>query len=153
MSFIESIKTVLSKYAVFNGRARRSEYWWYTLAVAILSTILFVVLVAPGYGEFMTATMEYTAAADPAAPMPVMPASLVTGYIIMSIVNLALLLPGLGVTVRRLHDTDRSGFWIFFALVPIVGPIMLIVWEATAGTPGPNQYGPDPKAVAQATAV
>lgn len=153
MSFIESIKTVLSNYAVFNGRARRSEYWWYALAVTIVSTILFVVLVAPGYGAYLTSLAEYSTAGDPAAPVPTMPGSLVAGYAIMSIFNLALLLPGLGVTVRRLHDTDRSGFWIFFALVPIVGPIMLIVWEATAGTPGPNQFGPDPKAVAQPTAA
>ena len=153
MSFIESIKTVLSKYAVFNGRARRSEYWWYTLAVSIVSAILYAVLVAPGYGEYMTATMEYAMAGDPAAAVPTMPGSLVTGYIIMSVVNLALLLPGLGVAVRRLHDTGRSGFWIFLALVPIVGAIILIVWYASNGTPGPNQFGPDPKAVAQAQPV
>lgn len=153
MSFIESIKTVLSNYAVFNGRARRSEYWWYTLAVTIVSTILFLILVAPGYGAYMTSIAEYSMAGDPAAPVPAMPGSLVAGYAIMSIFNLALLLPGLGVTVRRLHDTDRSGFWIFLGLVPIVGGIMLIVWEATAGTPGPNRFGPDPKAVAQPAAV
>lgn len=150
MSFIESIKTVLSKYAVFNGRARRSEYWWYTLAVAIVSTILYVALIAPGYGEYMTGIMEASAAGT---MPPAMPGSLTAGYLIVSLVNLALLLPSLGVTVRRLHDTDRSGFWIFLGLVPIVGGIMLIVWEATAGTPGPNRFGPDPKAVAQPAAV
>jgi uncharacterized membrane protein YhaH (DUF805 family) len=150
MSFIESIKTVLSKYAVFNGRARRSEYWWYALAVAIVTTILYAVLVAPSYGEYMSAILEASAAG---AAAPAMPGSLTAGYLIMSLINLALLLPGLGVMVRRLHDTGRSGFWVFFLLVPIVGPIMLIVWFATNGTPGPNQFGPDPKAVAQAQAV
>ena len=150
MSFIESIKTVLSKYAVFNGRARRSEYWWYTLAVSILSTILYVALIAPSYGEYMTGIMEASVAG---ATPPAMPGALTAGYLIVSLVNLALLLPGLGVTVRRLHDTGRSGFWIFLALVPIVGGIILIVWEATAGTPGPNQYGPDPKAVPQSAAA
>jgi len=75
------------------------------------------------------------------------------GYAIVLVVALALFLPSLGVLVRRLHDTDRSGFWIFIALVPIVGGIILIVWEATAGTPGPNRFGPDPKAVAQPAAV
>lgn len=153
MSFIESIRTVLSKYAVFNGRARRSEYWWYTLAVVIVSAILSAVLIAPGYSAYLTSTMEWSMAGDPAAPMPAMPGSLVTGYLIMSLVNLALLLPSLGVTVRRLHDTGRSGFWIFLGLVPIVGGIILIVWEASAGTPGPNQFGPDPKAVEQTAAV
>jgi uncharacterized membrane protein YhaH (DUF805 family) len=153
MSFIESIKTVLSKYAVFNGRARRSEFWWYYLAVAIVQTILYVALIVPGLSAYAAATMDYTAAGDPAAAVPAMPGSLVAGYIIISIVGLALLLPGLGVTIRRLHDTNRSGFWIFFSLVPVVGPIMLIVWEASNGTPGPNQFGPDPKAVAQAQVV
>ncbi|MFD2023971.1 DUF805 domain-containing protein [Promicromonospora aerolata] len=150
MSFIESIKTVLSKYAVFNGRARRSEYWWYALAVSIVSTVLYAALVAPGYGEYMASIMEASAAG---ATPPAMPGSLTAGYLIMSLINLALLLPGLGVMVRRLHDTGRSGFWVFFLLVPIVGPIMVIVWLATNGTPGPNQHGPDPKAVAQAQAV
>ncbi|WP_274995212.1 DUF805 domain-containing protein [Promicromonospora iranensis] len=150
MSFIESIKTVLSKYAVFNGRARRSEYWWYALAVTIVTTILYAVLVAPSYGEYMSAILEASAAG--AAP-PAMPGALTAGYLIMSLINLALLLPGLGVMVRRLHDTGRSGFWVFFLLVPIVGPIMLIVWFATNGTPAPNQYGPDPKAAAQPAAA
>lgn len=149
MSFIESIKTVLTKYAVFNGRARRSEFWWYYLAYGILITVLFVVLVAPGYAAYMTATMEWSLAGDPTAPMPAMPGSLVTGYLITSLVGLALLLPTIGVSVRRLHDTDRSGFWYFLHFVPFVGTIILIVWQAGAGTPGPNQYGPDLKAVAQ----
>jgi uncharacterized membrane protein YhaH (DUF805 family) len=153
MTFIESIKTVLSKYAVFNGRARRSEFWWYYLAVTIVDTILYVVLVAPGYGAFMTANMEYLAANDPTAPAPTMPGSLVTGFLIVSLVNLALLLPTLGVSVRRLHDTDRSGFWYFLSFIPFVGIIILIVWWASAGTPGPNRFGPDPKAVEQSAAA
>lgn len=153
MSFIESIRTVLSKYAVFSGRARRSEYWWYTLAYAIVSAVLYAVLVLPGYTAYLTATMEWSMAGDPAAPLPAMPGSLMVGYAVTSIFTLALLLPSLGVTVRRLHDTGRSGFWVFLGLVPVVGAIILIVWEATAGTPGPNQYGPDPKAAQQPATV
>jgi uncharacterized membrane protein YhaH (DUF805 family) len=153
MSFIESIRTVLSKYAVFSGRARRSEYWWFALATSIVSTILYVALVAPGYTAFMTDTVEYSMAGDPTAPAPTMPGSLITGMLIVSLVNLALFLPSLGALVRRLHDTDRSGFWYFFAFVPLVGPIMLIVWAATEGTAGPNRFGADPKAVAQTAEV
>lgn len=151
MSFIESIKTVLSKYAVFNGRARRSEFWWYYLAVVIVETVLYVALIAPGLGEYTAATLEYAAAADPAAAVPVMPGSLATGYLIVSLVGLALLLPTLGVMVRRLHDTGRSGFWVLLNLIVLVGQIILIVWWASNGTPGPNQHGPDPKAPAQPT--
>lgn len=153
MSFIESLRTVLSKYAVFSGRARRSEYWWYTLAYWIVLTVLYAVLVLPGYTAYLTATMEWSMAGDPAAPLPTMPGSLMVGYAVTSIFTLALLLPSLGVTVRRLHDTGRSGFWVFLGLVPVVGAIILIVWEATAGTPGPNQYGPDPKAAQQPATV
>ena len=153
MSFIESIKTVLSKYAVFNGRARRSEYWWYVLAYGIVYTVLYVALVAPGLAEYSAATSEYLMAGDAAAPMPAMPGSLTTGYIILSIAGLALLLPTLGVTVRRLHDTGKSGFWVLIGLILFVGQIILIVFTAANGTPGPNQHGPDPKAVAQPQAV
>ncbi|WP_189667471.1 DUF805 domain-containing protein [Promicromonospora soli] len=145
MSFIESIRTVLSKYAVFSGRARRSEYWWFALAYTIVMSILYFALVVPGLTAYTADLM-----ADPAAQMP---GSVMTGYLIVSVVGLALFLPSLGVLVRRLHDTDRSGFWYFFAFVPVVGPIMLIVWEATEGTQGPNRFGADPKAVEQTSAV
>lgn len=150
MSFIESIRTVLSKYAVFNGRARRSEFWWYYLALMIVESVLYFVLVVPGLTAFTTATMEASLAGTAA---PAMPGSLAAGQLIMSLVALALLLPTLGVSVRRLHDTDRSGFWVLLGLIPLVGTIILIVWWASAGTPGPNQYGPDPKVVEQAPAV
>lgn len=153
MSFIESIRTVLSKYAAFSGRARRSEFWWYYLAVTIVDSVLYFVLIVPGLSAYSAATMEYAMAGDPSAPMPSMPGSLTTGYVILSLVNLALLLPSLGAAVRRLHDTDRSGFWYLLSFIPFVGAIILIVWWAGAGTPGPNQYGPDPKAVEQAPAV
>lgn len=151
MSFIESIKTVLSKYAVFNGRARRSEFWWYYLAVTIVETILYVALVVPGLSAYTAATMEAAMAGSTVAPA--MPGSLTAGYLVVSLVGLALFLPTLGASVRRLHDTDRSGFWVLLGLVPFVGVIILIVWWASNGTPGPNQYGPDPKAVEQPAAA
>ena len=153
MSFIESIKTVLSKYAVFSGRARRSEYWWYVLAYGIVYTVLYVALIAPGLAEYTAATSEYLMAGDPAAPMPTMSGSLTTGYAIVSIVGLALLLPTLGVAVRRLHDTGKSGFFVLLNLIPFVGQIIMIVFTAANGTPGPNQFGPDPKAVDQVPAT
>lgn len=62
------------------------------------------------------------------------------------VVGLGLLLPGLGVGVRRLHDLDRSGWWLLIGLIPIVGFIVLIVWFATAGLPGDNKFGPAPVA-------
>jgi uncharacterized membrane protein YhaH (DUF805 family) len=59
---------------------------------------------------------------------------------------LAVLLPGIAVSIRRLHDTDRSGWWLLIVLVPLVGAILLIVWYCTEGTRGPNRFGADPKA-------
>lgn len=150
MSFIESIRTVLSKYATFNGRARRSEFWWYYLAVTIVESVLYFVLVVPALSAFTSATME--AAVAGTAP-PAMPGALATGQLIMSLVALAVFLPTLGVMVRRLHDTGRSGFLVLLGLIPVVGFIILVVWWASAGTPGPNQHGPDPKAVAQPSAA
>jgi len=58
---------------------------------------------------------------------------------------LATIIPGLAVAARRLHDTNRSGWWMFIALIPLIGPIVLIVFLATDGTPGSNTYGPSPK--------
>lgn len=151
MSFIESIRTVLSKYAAFSGRARRSEYWWYTLAYGIVMTVLYSVLIVPGLTEYMAALTE--AAANPTGTVPAAPGSLTTGYVIFSLVALALLLPTLGVTVRRLHDTNRSGYWVFLHLVVFVGQIVLIAFAAQAGTPGENRFGADPKAQESAPAA
>lgn len=62
-----------------------------------------------------------------------------------AVYSLAIILPGFAVAIRRMHDIDRSGFWLWIALVPIVGFIVLIVFAATPGTIGDNKYGPDPK--------
>ena len=121
MSFGEAVRTVLSKYVCFTGRARRSEYWYFVLFELIVSSALGFVLGFLGAGE---STVESAS----------------------SLLSLALLLPGLGVIWRRLHDIGKSGanyFWIF---VPIVGWILLIVWLCREGERGPNRFGPDPKA-------
>jgi uncharacterized membrane protein YhaH (DUF805 family) len=113
---------VLGKYAEFGGRARRREYWMFTLVntvvVAVLWTISF-------YGVMH----------DNSAGM-----FLYFAYV------LAVLLPGLGVFVRRLHDTGRSGWWFFLGLVPLVGAVVLLVFLCLDGQAGDNEYGPDPKA-------
>lgn len=117
MSFVESITTVVvQKYCDFNGRARRSEYWWFCLANAILSGVL------SSFAQKSTIVA-----------------------VISVIVSLALLLPGLGVAVRRLHDIGKSGWFVLFALIPCVGAIILIVWNCKDSEPGDNQYGPNPK--------
>ncbi|MFD9395975.1 DUF805 domain-containing protein [Streptomyces sp. NPDC060000] len=106
---------VLKKYAVFSGRARRQEYWMFTLINVIISIVLAIIDAAIG------------------------------SSILGIVYTLAVLLPALGVAVRRLHDTGRSGGWIFIALIPLVGTIILIVFLASEGKQEPNQYGPNPK--------
>ncbi|MGB0901783.1 DUF805 domain-containing protein [Halocynthiibacter sp.] len=115
MTFGQSIKTCLSKYVTFSGRAQRSEYWWWSLFVIVLTYgVMFIEIAVLG-----TAVLNL-------------------------IISLALLLPGIAVTVRRLHDLDRSGWWILIAIIPLVGPIILLVWFCTKGTAGSNNYGQDP---------
>jgi uncharacterized membrane protein YhaH (DUF805 family) len=113
------MKVVTQHYFDFNGRARRAEFWWYILVVLIISVILNVI--------------------DSIVHL---------NGILGGLFSLALLLPNLGVAVRRLHDINRSGWWLLIAFVPIVGAILLIYWDAQPGTSGANPFGPDPKAAA-----
>lgn len=125
MSFTEAVKTGFQKYAVFSGRARPSEYWWWVLFNVLVFVVLAIVLPAGGGTESGAEAL-------------------------IGVASLALLLPSLAVTVRRLHDTGRSGWWWFITLIPLVGPIVLIVFLATAGDQGPNKYGPPPAATGSA---
>ncbi|WP_329569681.1 DUF805 domain-containing protein [Kitasatospora sp. NBC_01266] len=107
---------VLKNYVGFSGRARRREYWMFTLVGVIISFVLQIVDSAAG-----------------------------TNDVLGAIYTLAVLLPSLAVLFRRLHDTGRSGWWALFFLIPIVGWIVLIVFTATDSQPGTNKYGPNPK--------
>lgn len=113
---------VLRKYAVFSGRARRKEYWFFTLFNMLAMLVLSFI-----DGMFGVYSME-------------------TGMGWLSgLYTLAILLPSLAVTVRRLHDISRSGWWILIALVPLIGALVLLVFTVLDSKPGSNQYGPDPK--------
>src|SRR5580692_4232396 len=113
--------TVLKKYAVFDGRARRKEYWFFHM----ISTFIVIVFVAiAGANRSMT---------------------LNPGHVLVLLYLLAVLVPSLAVTVRRLHDIGRSGTWIFISFVPFVGGIILLVFTLMDSQPNANQYGPNPK--------
>ncbi len=115
----------LKRYADFSGRSRRKEYWMWTLGVVIVYVVLAVLGGAfSGGGE----------------------AGLMGGIfgILLLLFWLAILVPAIAVTIRRLHDTDRSGWWILINLIPF-GGIVLLVFMCLDGTPGDNQYGPNPK--------
>lgn len=112
---------VLKQYAVFTGRARRKEYWMFFLFNLIAAVVLGIIDGVLGL-------------------------SLSQGMgLLGSLYALAVLLPSIGVTIRRLHDTNRSGWWCLIAFVPLIGGIVLLVFMLLDSTPGDNQYGPNPK--------
>jgi len=107
----------LKKYAIFNGRSRRLEYWIFNLISA---------LIVAGLGYADTRMGNYPP-------------------LLSAIYALAVLIPAIAVTVRRLHDTDRSGWWLLILLVPAIGSLVLLVFMLIGGKRDRNQYGPDPK--------
>ena len=113
---------VLKKYAVFSGRARRKEYWFFVLFNVIIIVVLTVIDAATG-------TYDETVGAG----------------ILSGIYLLAIFIPSLAVAVRRLHDTGRSGWWNLIILIPLIGIIVLIVFLCLDGNPEENEYGASPK--------
>ncbi|MBV8033320.1 MAG: DUF805 domain-containing protein [Betaproteobacteria bacterium] len=107
---------VLRKYADFAGRARRKEYWMFVLVNVI--------------AMFIAAMLD---------------SILGTRNVLQALYWLALLVPSIAVGVRRLHDTDRTGWWLLLAFVPIIGVIVLLVFMVQAGQTTDNRFGPNPK--------
>jgi uncharacterized membrane protein YhaH (DUF805 family) len=115
---------VLKKYATFDGRARRKEFWMFFLWNFIIALVLAIILaiIAGVTRSPAVASVTYLYA-------------------------LAVFIPNLAVLARRLHDTGRSGWWILIGLVPLIGAIVLLVFSVMDSQPGDNQYGPNPKGV------
>ncbi len=107
----------LNKYADFSGRARRKEYWFFFL----FYLLIYIALIALAYVLGNIA------------------------QILILIFVLAMIVPSLSVGVRRLHDIDRTGWWLLISLVPLIGAIVLLVFAVMDGTPGENRFGPNPK--------
>ncbi len=126
----------LRKYADFTGRARRMEFWLFWLFL-IGVEIVFSILIGMVGGSMMAMgdPNGFAAMSGPAMGL----------WIIYGLVMLALLIPSLAVAIRRLHDTNRTGWWVLLALIPFLGALVLIIFYLLDGTPGPNKYGPDPK--------
>jgi len=121
----------LRRYAEFSGRSRRKEYWMFSLFNGLVGLAVGLVFLVGYYADMSQTEMDTYL-------MPVL-------YLAI-LYSLAAIIPGFAVTFRRLHDTDRSAWNLFWGLIPLIGPIMLIVFYSTAGTPAPNRSGPDPKA-------
>ncbi len=116
---MDAIKSVFTQYAGFSGRARRSEYWYFVLFNAVVSGVLSGI--AQSQGGIFTA--------------------------LSTVYSLGVLIPSIAVCIRRLHDIGKSGWYLLFILIPLVGAIILIVWYCKDSMPGENQYGPNPKEV------
>ena len=127
MSLMQAVASVFKNYANFKGRARRSEYWWF---------LLFNILVY--IGALIIGAVFASVSDEPSALMAIT-------FVLTGLYSFATIIPSLSVTCRRLHDIGKSGAYIFFGLLPVVGEILLWVWEFQDGQPWTNQYGPDPK--------
>jgi len=119
MTFPQAIRHSLERYAVFSGRASRAEFWWFQL-------FNFLGTFATGFLDGLIAGTNGGVA------------------VLSAIWALALLLPSISVLVRRLHDIDRTGWWFWIMLLPMIGMIVLLVFTLIRGTEGPNRYGPSP---------
>lgn len=116
MGFKQAVVSGIENYANFRGRALRGEYWWFVL--------------------FNLIAVVTTQIVD----------AFITGGVLVALVGVGLVIPSISVMVRRLHDTDRSGWWFFISLVPLAGFVVLLVFLASRGTDGPNRFGA-PRAV------
>ena len=119
---------VLKNYATFSGRARRKEYWMFFLISALISIVLTLLDILLG-----TYSVEYEAG------------------LFSGLFSLLILIPSIAVVVRRLHDTDRSGWWILISLIPLIGVIVLFVFICLDSQPGTNRFGANPKEAASQT--
>lgn len=125
---IEYYKAALNKYADFTGRARRSEYWYFTLGNVIIMLLLYIPLIGS----------MATSGGEPGA------GSLIFSGLV-GIFALGIVIPSLAVAVRRLHDTGKSGWFYLISFVPFIGGIILIVFMCQDSEPGANKWGPNPK--------
>jgi len=119
LPFVNAWLKMLANFSDFKGRSSRADYWWAVVGNLIISIVLG--LIGGLLGSF--------------------------GSVLVTLISLVLAVPGIALTVRRLHDIGKSGWFVFISLVPLVGVILLIVWLAKVGDEDDNQYGSNPKYV------
>ena len=120
MGFQEAVRSVFNNYVTISGRAPRSEYWWWILFI-LLAQIVLGIIDGVLFGS------------SPESP-----------GILVGLFSLAVLLPSICVAGRRLHDRDRSAWWLLLGLIPLIGFLVLLFFYVQKGTDGPNRFGPDP---------
>lgn len=127
MGFGEAVRLFFKNYTNFQGRSRRAEYWWPMLMYVIVYVAF---LIISGIGSAMGDLGVILIAIAGLA------------YVVFGI---AIIVPMFAVTFRRLHDTDKSAWWMLISFIPLVGGIVLLIFTVMEGTKGTNKYGPDPK--------
>ncbi|MAT35645.1 MAG: hypothetical protein CMK06_11005 [Ponticaulis sp.] len=127
MGMSEAVALYFKNYFKFHGRSRRAEYWWPALALMLIQIA----------ANLIAAT--FSALGDIG--------SLIGGLVMILfwLFSLATIIPGLAVSFRRLHDTERTAWWLLIAFIPLIGAIVLLIFMALEGTKGSNKYGQDPK--------
>lgn len=139
VSFIEAIKLGFRKYTAFAGRATRAEFWWwYLFTMIVFVPVYFVALIVAAASTPSSSSSSSSGGSGIALVL----------FLLLFVVGLALLLPTISVIVRRLHDTDKSGWWYWISAVPFVGGLILLVLLVMESTPGPNRYGPPSRGAA-----
>jgi uncharacterized membrane protein YhaH (DUF805 family) len=131
VGFGEAIKRAFAGWSTWEGRATRAEYWWWFLFVWLLSFIPYVGILA---------SLDWNTTADGTVEGSGGGVSVIW-VVLFLVLWLAFILPSIAVSVRRLHDTDRSGWWYWITLVPCIGGIWYLVLMVLPSTPGPNKYG------------
>lgn len=129
MNFVEAIKSGYQNYVNFSGRSSRSAFWWWVLFQIIVGVAIAAVE-GGGASQMGDGMMEASYNAGPVG-------------IIWSLANL---LPGIAVSVRRMHDIGKSGWWVLISVIPLIGWIIYLVWACQKGTDGTNRFGDDPLA-------
>ena len=118
-------RCITERYTDFSGRSRRSEYWYFVLFQIVVLIPFYLIGIAGAAAESTLLS--------------------VIGFGVYGLAALALILPGLAVAVRRLHDTGRSGWFYLLVLIPLIGSIVLLVFMVQDSQPGANKWGPNPK--------
>ena len=129
VDFGEAIKRAFAGWSTWSGRATRAEYWWWFLFVWLVSLIPYIGILA---------TADWTTTGDGTVEGT---GGSVLWWIVITVVWLTFVLPSIAVSVRRLHDTNRSGWWYWIVLVPCIGGIWYLILMLLPSTPGQNQYG------------
>ena len=142
-NLLTATKFCLQNWNVADGRARRAEFWWFYLALVIISYILCFVMIFVVVAQSFALVSTHEIADDAVLFSSFYP--LIILSVVYLLLTMALFIPYIYAIIRRLHDTGRSGWNFFYILIPFIGTIILLCWLAEDSDPAPNQYGPSPK--------